>query len=224
MTSIQGIYLIERTTNKEGERYYVGLSVDIFERWKQHCCVIKPEQNIDKALRENGVNNFSFSILEIVEHEEYLKARESDWIKTYRKKYTDQLLYNRSETTNQDPLRDVRAKIRELLRADITQSIYAIADKFSVSWKVVVKVRKPMLRREGLMFENGLIVNADTHQPPGNWNGGRLTKRLADIVKDECNKGTKAATIARKYNISKSDVELFINETDWDNYTYAPSI
>lgn len=72
---ICGIYKI---TNKLNNKSYVGQSIDIFHRWKEHSM---PYDNtkIHIAIKEQGIQNFIFEILEICSQDQ-LDEREIYWI------------------------------------------------------------------------------------------------------------------------------------------------
>ena len=89
--TVCGIYKI---TNQETKEAYIGQSVDISKRWKDH---IKCGLGIDtpagnklyKAMQEYGVWNFSWELLEECPKEE-LNAKEKfyiDFYKTYEYGY-----------------------------------------------------------------------------------------------------------------------------------------
>lgn len=88
--SKMGIYKITNTTN---DRIYIGQSTNIGDRWKQH---IKRGtgaekgtmvgEKLYKAMFEDGVWNFSFEILEIVEDKENLNDKEKYWINYFSAK------------------------------------------------------------------------------------------------------------------------------------------
>ena len=72
-----GIYGI---TNNESEAMYVGRAEDINKRFLQHCNV----QPIDLAIANEGVNNFTLSVIEELPFDlNLLKERERYWIKYY---------------------------------------------------------------------------------------------------------------------------------------------
>ena len=81
-----GIYKI---TNKINNKAYIGQSIDIENRWRQHklCSFIetKTEYNspIHQAIRKYGLENFSFEVLEECEPEQ-LNEREIYWIDYYQ--------------------------------------------------------------------------------------------------------------------------------------------
>ena len=62
-----GIYKI---TNKANGKIYVGQSIDIEERWKQHrwkafnCNEVGYHSAIHAAMRKYGLDNFAYEVLE----------------------------------------------------------------------------------------------------------------------------------------------------------------
>lgn len=94
MNKLIGVYKI---TNKKNNNIYIGISVDIKRRWKEHKNnynkQLSKEYNkiLYKAMRKYGLNNFLFSIIEICDCEE-LRQREIFWIKelnTYNNGYNE---------------------------------------------------------------------------------------------------------------------------------------
>lgn len=85
MSYLCGIYKIENSINK---KVYIGQSLDIKKRWREHKSaafnVNSKDYNmvIYKAIRKYGLENFQFSILEECSRED-LNARECYWIEYY---------------------------------------------------------------------------------------------------------------------------------------------
>lgn len=82
---IRGIYKI---TNVKNQRMYIGQAVDIAARWKEHCkaglgigSTSYVTNKFYKALHNEGIENFTFEILEIGEIN--LNEREVYWINFY---------------------------------------------------------------------------------------------------------------------------------------------
>ena len=92
-----GIYKI---TNKINNKIYIGCSKDIEHRWIAHKSESILEHyppynySIHKAFRKYGIDNFNFEIIEIVNDEAQLFAREKYWIKYYDSYYNG---YNETE-------------------------------------------------------------------------------------------------------------------------------
>lgn len=63
---VSGIYKIENTSNN---KIYIGQSVNIRERLRQHLNCTAPNTYIDRALQHRDEKSFIFSILEQVEIE-----------------------------------------------------------------------------------------------------------------------------------------------------------
>jgi len=75
-----GIYKIENLINGKA---YVGQSVDIFRRWKNHSNFWEAKKNwsgIKYALHKHGLQNFRFIVLEECSKED-LNDKEIHWIK-----------------------------------------------------------------------------------------------------------------------------------------------
>ena len=81
--SFSGIYKI----TGPDERIYIGKSTDIKSRWQQHCksafhTGIISWAAIHDAMEKQGIDNFTFEVIEKVEKEN-LSAREKFWIEFY---------------------------------------------------------------------------------------------------------------------------------------------
>ena len=82
--TVCGIYKI---TNLNTEQCYIGQSVDISKRWKDHCkCGLGIDASATNALynsmQKEGVWNFSFELLEECSRD-LLNEKERFWIETY---------------------------------------------------------------------------------------------------------------------------------------------
>lgn len=77
---VSGVYLIR---NKLTEKCYVGVSVNIHSRWRQHKYWAKNKDVVSlitKSIKKNGVENFEFSIIEECE-KDFFDEKERYWIK-----------------------------------------------------------------------------------------------------------------------------------------------
>lgn len=72
-----GIYKI---TNKINGKSYIGQSVNIERRFREHC--LRAEQQIDQAIQKYGIHNFDFQIIELCDLME-LNVREDYYIQYY---------------------------------------------------------------------------------------------------------------------------------------------
>lgn len=83
---ICGIYKI---TNLLTEQVYIGQSVNVADRWKQHCkCGLgidaSATNKLYNAMQKYGVWNFSFELLEQVHQRNLLNEKEKFWIEMYQ--------------------------------------------------------------------------------------------------------------------------------------------
>lgn len=76
---IVGLYLIQ---HRETLRSYCGQSRDVLSRWKSHCSGGKKAVGIGAAIRDEGVDSFTFRVLEECSVSE-LNEREVFWIEHY---------------------------------------------------------------------------------------------------------------------------------------------
>lgn len=92
MEKISGIYKI---TNNINHKSYIGSSVDIYTRWREHKRRSKNktewtsdiyESPLYRSFRKNGLENFTFEIIERVE-ENRLLERERYWYNYYQPEY-----------------------------------------------------------------------------------------------------------------------------------------
>ena len=84
--SVCGIYKI---TNLLTEQAYIGQSVNVADRWKQHCkCGLgidaSATNKLYNAMQKYGVWNFSFELLEQIHQRNLLNEKEKFWIEMYQ--------------------------------------------------------------------------------------------------------------------------------------------
>ena len=102
-----GIYSIK---NKITGQLYIGQSVNIERRWKEHITKKKDKSYIDRAINKYGKDNFIFSIIEEVEKEK-LNDREFFWLNKY-KTYTNIKHYNLTKGGDTNPMDNPKSRQR----------------------------------------------------------------------------------------------------------------
>lgn len=153
-----GIYKI---TNLLNNKVYIGQSVNIARRWKDHRS--RPFQQgedfernyLYRAIRKNGLENFSFEIIEECAQEE-LNEKEKYWISHY-KSYLEDFGYNQtlggdSAVTFCKITDEQLVEIYELLlNTLLTQR--EIADKYNVAESLISGINHGTLRpKEGYSY------------------------------------------------------------------------
>jgi predicted GIY-YIG superfamily endonuclease len=76
-----GIYLIKHKTIKN--LVYVGKSVNIEQRWKQHRAGVRSAKKLQKAFKTYGIEFFEFSILEEIKNLKEMGQKETQYIDFY---------------------------------------------------------------------------------------------------------------------------------------------
>ena len=226
---IKGIYLIERVCSlpeNEKRKYYVGQSINIFDRLNQHCT--EGKSGIDRSISELGADKFSFKILEKVEKAKDLDDCEKKWIEHYRKLHGDEQLYNISQTANARRNgidAETRENIKKLFIEDLGRSIYAIAEYFDISYKDVIKIRKPLLEKKGLIWKKCKFITAKTGEDAENWRGGVLTQKQVKIVNEILAEPGKTKKDIPSSLISESDLNVYLEfKKSGKEYNCAPPI
>lgn len=84
MKKLSGIYKI---TNKINNKCYIGQSLDIYLRWKDHERFAKSkiyDYPIYRAIERYGIENFTFEVLEITEpNKDIMNIKEMEYIEQY---------------------------------------------------------------------------------------------------------------------------------------------
>lgn len=130
-----GIYKI---TNLKDGKVYIGQSVDIFRRWREHKRKYKNQgvkTRLYLAMRENGIENFSFEVVEYCSKEQ-LNDKEQYYIKQY-KSLNPELGYNMSKIEHLFKKIDesIVEEIQQLLihDQDFTLQNKDIAERYNIS-------------------------------------------------------------------------------------------
>jgi bifunctional DNA-binding transcriptional regulator/antitoxin component of YhaV-PrlF toxin-antitoxin module len=91
---ISGIYKI---TNIENKKVYIGSSINIWDRYKEHRKTLRRNKHHSKHLQKSwnkyGEDSFTFEVIEIVYDKDNLIEREQYWMDKYES-YNDEKGYN----------------------------------------------------------------------------------------------------------------------------------
>lgn len=120
---MKGIY---KYTNKFTNKVYIGQSIDISSRYEQH--YHGKGSFFDKCLTLDGIENYSFEILKIVEREEELSWWEDYYIIKYNSLFPNG--YNLKLNTKKDILESIKLQVKIDKEKDSLQSmeIWSIQD------------------------------------------------------------------------------------------------
>lgn len=116
MKAKMGIYKI---VNIKNGKQYIGKSVDIKRRWKEHKRALKGNYHkniyLQRAWDKYNEKNFKFKIIQLVNSEEELNSREIYWIKELKTLSTENGYNLTSGGEGESPNQDVRNRIRNTL-------------------------------------------------------------------------------------------------------------
>lgn len=108
----QGIYKI---TNKISNKSYIGQSIHIFQRWREHSTG-RGNEELYEDLQKYGIQNFTFEILDICENQEQINEKESYWIEFYKSNLNG---YNKSAGGNAWPDKITESNKKEIFCYDL---------------------------------------------------------------------------------------------------------
>lgn len=154
-----GIYLI---TNKINGHCYVGQSIDIKRRWRDHRKSIEQDAPLYLAFRKYGIDNFEFSVLEECQPEE-LNDKEIYYIEKFNSYYNgyNQTLGGSQYSHNVKITDDDYNKIIELLQySEYTQK--EIAEMFCVGQDTISEINTGKSRYNSSL-QYPLRKNKDKH-------------------------------------------------------------
>lgn len=99
-------------------------------------------------------------------------------------------------------------------------SVDLIAEHFHVDGLTVIKIRKPLLKRNGLKYDNSKkqVVYMETGEIPDNWRGGVLTKKQVALYNK--NKNMELGELANLMKISITDLKVFKEEYEGHEQEY----
>ena len=119
-----GIYGIRNIANN---KIYIGLSSDIYKRWKVHRTILNKGKDINAHLQsawnEYGESSFEFFIIEKIssENKNKMKTRERHWIRKYRSNNNS---FGYNMTSGGDGVRDLDPISLE--KKSIAESIHPV--------------------------------------------------------------------------------------------------
>lgn len=209
------IYIYSYKNLINGHRY-IGKTNNIERRKREHISNAYNSKSLrynslwSKKIREYGIENFQFEILETA-NEENWKEREKYWIKHYNT--FDGVGYNLSEggdgetNTNNALTPEESIELIEMLKnSELSQE--RIAEYFNISKTLVSNIN------------TGLRYRQDNINYPIRQNYKIQNTYLNDIIKDLQETTLTFKEIANKYNVSEASIKKIntgnLNKTDID--------
>lgn len=189
-----GIYKI---TNKINNKIYIGQSVAIEQRWKEHqSCAFNPKNHLYNirlycAFRKYGIENFIFEIIELCDKNK-LNERELYWIEYYNS--TDNKIgYNIQPGGNNHSflkLKNEEISDIENLLQNTKLSQQEIANKYNISQKTVSNINTGKyyenlnlsypLRKKSILIDENAPTSSYKKCPKC----GKIIKPSSNLCKD----------------------------------------
>ncbi|MGG0667673.1 GIY-YIG nuclease family protein [Lederbergia citrisecunda] len=219
-------YIIEEFT----KRVYIGSSVDIYRRTRNHFTDLQSNLHSNEYLQRSWNKNrdrFSVGIIEIVDAKEMLLTREQHWMDFFQSANRERG-FNLTPTagsnlgfkkTEQQILNNVLA-IRGTRESILTQeeaskvktwlnegySMQRIADKMAVEYDTIRSIRRGHSFK---YIEPQIDYDANYR--------AKLVEEDVILIKKKINKGYRVKDIAEKYDVSHRTISAIKNEINWKN-------
>jgi group I intron endonuclease len=234
---MQGIYMIK---NKINNKIYIGSSININNRWNQHKSSllrgVHKSRYFQNSYNKHGIENFEFSVMEIIDNQSQLLIREQYYLNLY-KPYERDNGYNIDKSAEHSRLgmkhtKETKEKISKIFkgrklsenhRKNVIKSLIGREKSEETRGKIGLKNRK--FNEECVVYIIELYKQGKTYQEIADIMGcvkttiyelfkklfseGKVIKR-SEIIKNEVIKllqsNLSQKEIANRLNVSESTI------------------
>jgi len=206
-----GIYKI---TNMINNKCYIGQSVNIKQRWKNHKTVNPKDHEYNyplyQAFRKYGINNFNFEVIEECSIDE-LNNKEEYWIKYYNSYNNgyNQTLGGNQPTHYNKITPDILSQITYLL-ANTTLYHSQIAQQFNVSTEMIQGINTGRYWKRDLIYPIRQKVDNSMKEQVQNVNTNKPNIPLEELLLEIYYSSFSA--VGRHYNVSDNAVRGWIKK------------
>lgn len=239
-----GIYLIRNLINN---KVYVGQSVDIKRRAQEHLRSAQPEKyaikslkdsktHIHQAMQKYGIDNFSISIVELIDDRKKLDDLEKKWISLLRsndpsigynetsggqKSFSPKGEKHSQAKLNQQEVNDIKFLLKntQMTLGEISQKYHNISKstlsminqgKIWVDNSTNYPIRKTDYGNKGDKNPRAKFSNSQVMEIRTKYSKGAS---LAELQKEYSSYGSKSAIKAIVYGESFKDLPIWSNKT-----------
>lgn len=220
-------------------KIYIGKTVNLHKRWRDHISTSKKSSHKDhylihRAINKYGKSNFQFSIIQKFNNNEDASLAEKYWIKFYKsyiKRYGDDYGYNLTEGGDGMQLgtsageNNPRSKLTKNQVIEIKSSnlpTKQLANNYNIHRTIIQRIRN------GVIWNHVIVTNSPTKKEisivfnnkfKARGEDSAKAKLTWDIVKNireefKNNKQT-IASLARLYNTSWTNIKSIIDYKTW---------
>lgn len=211
------MYQIYKITNKINNQIYIGSSVDVERRWRQHkeASINSADHHYDyplmKAFRQFGIDNFTFEVIETTDTWQNMIIHEHDWI--VKEDCVTPKGYNQTDKTDSpmfDPL--IAKKMSDTKRNLYGKSVCEIENNQIIDiWQSLAEAGE----KTGLdRFKISAVCNG-TRLTTGNRvfrfldENNNIIEPIQQVNKTQSNRITKSSKQVIKINDNNEELQVY---------------
>lgn len=225
-----GIYIIENLING---KFYIGSTKDFIKRYQSHLGDMRRKDHANKKIQGSvnkyGIENFKFSVLEIIKNKELLRSIEQEYINVFNPElnllkntgkfsYKIKLKYKKN-TEEVKKLKCVHCATSKLTESQVVEIINLINNNtscekigkiYNVSYRSIIEIKNKMAYKHlSYLIKNDLLKD---------WSP--LSDK--DVIKIimYLNLSREVKEIAEKYNVSLNCIRYIKKKKRWKQYSY----
>ena len=240
-----GIYKIECVVNK---KTYIGSSISFAKRWRAHRCGLNKNRHYNTKLQrswnKHGKECFVFSILETVENEKDLIAREQFWINEIAPELNICLIAGRTTGIKQS-LAQKQSTSKRLLgnkHRSGTKVTHSQETKDKIAKTLKGTRHSPESYRQAGLKLKGRVTRfnwkptaetlkklSESHMGQVAWNKGttgvmprginhgnaKFSENDILLIRKSFSEGKNSMEISREYGVSFSTINRIVNRLSW---------
>lgn len=212
------MYQIYKITNQKNGMVYIGSSIDVERRWRNHKEAAFNHKDhhynypLMQAFRQFGIDNFSFKIVETVTDWNAMIEAEHNWI--IKENCVKPNGYNQTDKTN-SPMFDptVAKKMSNTKREKYGKQICEIDKNGNIinKWSSIAEASESTLLDKGKISAvcNGTRITTGSRIFRFLDENGNIIEPIMRINKTQSNKVTKASRRVIKMDNSNNEIQIY---------------
>jgi|TARA_Y100000310_G_scaffold98156_1_gene95840 group I intron endonuclease len=214
-----GIYIIKNTIN---DKIYVGSSIDIGVRWRNHKKMLKgnyhSNNHLQNAWNKYGEECFGFLVLEVVDDENILLRKERIYMNEYnsynRKHGYNNMIpgenkgFRHSEGTKKKMSRKAKGRV-------FSKKTLQNMKSASRGRRYTIEGKQKLSEARKKNYKNSNLFEVNKNQHGSSHPRAVLSEEMALEIKKKFENGVSRAKLAREYGVGWTTIARVVNNEHW---------